>query len=53
MSCAVGNMFIAITGGLLDRSKRRKSLYIARPVAVTPSRVARDSTSSLSPLDRQ
>jgi len=53
MSCAVGNMFIAITGGLLDRSKRRKSLYIARPMAIMPNRVASDSTPSLDPLGRQ
>lgn len=51
MSCAIGNVFIAMAGGLLDRSKRRKSIYVARPVM--PNRMARDSNASLSILDQQ
>jgi hypothetical protein len=53
MSCAIGNVFIAMAGGLLDRSKRRKSIYVARPLAVMPNRVARDSNTSLSIQDQQ
>jgi hypothetical protein len=48
MSCAVGNVFIAMAGGLLGpSSKRRKSLYVARPMPIMPNRVARGSSSSL------
>ncbi|KAH7081079.1 hypothetical protein FB567DRAFT_448444 [Paraphoma chrysanthemicola] len=53
MSCAIGNTFIAITGGLLDRSKRRRSLYVSRPIVFTSSRVAKDLQSLLRQRDRR
>ncbi|KAH8708459.1 hypothetical protein GQ44DRAFT_628094 [Phaeosphaeriaceae sp. PMI808] len=53
MSCALGNMFIAVVGGLVDRSSRRKSLSVTKPMALKSSRVFKELSSSLRGSDRQ
>lgn len=53
MSCAIGNMFIAVAGGLLDRSSRRKSIYVARPVATAPKNISKSMGYALQRTSRQ
>ncbi|KAF1914508.1 hypothetical protein BDU57DRAFT_454250 [Ampelomyces quisqualis] len=47
MSCAIGNMMIAVAGGLVDWSHRRRSRSITKPIALPPTRVIKELHSSL------
>ncbi|KAH3907491.1 hypothetical protein HBI56_159010 [Parastagonospora nodorum] len=42
MSCAIGNMMIAVAGGMVDWSHRRRSRSITKPIVLPSSRVMKD-----------
>ncbi|OAL05084.1 hypothetical protein IQ06DRAFT_213653 [Phaeosphaeriaceae sp. SRC1lsM3a] len=46
MSCSIGNMMIAVAGGLVDWSHRRRARSITKPIVLHPSRVMKELQSS-------